>query len=304
MKQNFTVRQGALDGVEAFLKVAQHRNFRRAAAELGVTPSAIGQAVRALEARLGTTLFTRTTRSVGLTEAGEQFLARAKPAFEELVAASAVARDLGQRPSGLLRLSVPRSVVPILLEPLIASFCQAYPEVEVEVAASEKLVDLAAQGFDAGIRMGQLIAADMVAVPMSPPFRFVVVGTPAYFARHGRPERPEDLREHACLRLRRSNGALATWSLKDKEGTIDVAVSGPLIVNDFPTMLGAAAEGVGLAQLPEPIAAGLVKTGKLVHVLEEFAPMTPGVFLYYPSRRQMLPKLRAFIDHLKSRRDP
>src|SRR5690242_13029219 len=185
MKQNFTVRQGALDGVEAFLKVAEHLNFRRAAAELGVTPSAIGQAVRALEERLGTTLFTRTTRSVGLTEAGEQFLARAKPAFEELVAASAVARDLGQRPSGLLRLSVPRSVVPILLEPLIASFCKAYPEVEVEVAASEKLIDLAAQGFDAGIRMGQLIAADMVAVPMSPPFRLIIVGTPAYFARSG-----------------------------------------------------------------------------------------------------------------------
>src|SRR5215467_4714560 len=132
MKQNFTVRQRALEGVEAFLKVAQHRNFRRAAAELGVTPSAIGQTVRALETRLGAALFTRTTRSVGLTEAGELFLSRAKPAFEELVAASAVARDLGQRPTGLLRLSVPRAAVPILLEPLIAWFCQAYPEVEVE----------------------------------------------------------------------------------------------------------------------------------------------------------------------------
>src|ERR1044071_215367 len=130
MKQNFTVRKGALDGVEAFLKVAHHRNFRRAAAQLGVTPSAIGQAVRALEKRLGVTLFTRTTRSVGLTEAGERFLSRAKPAFEELVAASAVARDLGQRPAGLLRLSVPRAVVPFLLEPMIASFCRAYPEVE------------------------------------------------------------------------------------------------------------------------------------------------------------------------------
>jgi len=161
MKQNFTVRQGALDGVEAFLSVAQHRSFRRAAAELGVTPSAISQAVRALEARVGAALFMRTTRSVGLTEAGERFLSRAKPAFEELVAASEVARDLGQRPAGLLRLSVPRAVVPILLEPLIASFCQAYPEVEVEIAASEELVDLVAEGFDAGIRLGQFIAPDM-----------------------------------------------------------------------------------------------------------------------------------------------
>ena len=169
MKQNFTVRQGALDGVEAFLNVAQHRSFRRAAAELGVTPSAISQAVRALEARVGAALFIRTTRSVGLTEAGERFLSRAKPAFEELVAASEAARELGQRPAGLLRLSVPRAVVPILLEPLIASFSHAYPEVEVEIAASEELVDLAAEGFDAGIRLGQFIAADMVAVRLTPP---------------------------------------------------------------------------------------------------------------------------------------
>src|ERR1700722_16395946 len=149
MMQNFTVRQGALDGVEAFLSVAHHRSFRRAAAELGVTPSAISQAVRALEARVGAALFIRTTRSVGLTEAGERFLTRAKPAFAELVAASEVARDLGKRPAGLLRLTAPPSVGPVLLEPLIASFCRAYPEIEVEVAASGELVDIAAGGFDA-----------------------------------------------------------------------------------------------------------------------------------------------------------
>src|SRR5712672_1103834 len=190
MKQNFTVRQGALDGVEAFLSVAQHRSFRRAAAELGVTPSAISQAVRALEARVGAALFIRTTRSVGLTEAGERFLLRAKPAFEELVAASEVARDLGQRPAGLLRLTVPRAVVPHLLEPLVASFCQAYPEVEVEIAASEELIDLAAKEFDAGIRLGPFIAADMVAVRLTKPLRFIIVGSPAYLARGDRPERP------------------------------------------------------------------------------------------------------------------
>jgi len=303
MKQSFTVRQGALDGVEAFLSVAQHRSFRRAAAELGVTPSAISQAVRALESRVGAALFIRTTRSVGLSEAGERFLSRAKPAFEELVAASEVARELGKRPAGLLRLSVPRAVVPILLEPLIASFCQAYPEVEVEIAASEELVDLAAAGFDAGIRLGQFIAADMVAVRLTPPFRFIIVGSPSYLARAGRPERPDDLRHHACLRLRRSNGALALWSLNDSGRAIEIAVSGPLIANDFPTMLGAAVEGVGLAQVPEPIAAESVRAGKLVRVLEPFAPTAPGVFLYYPSQRQIMPKLRAFIDHVKSRSD-
>jgi DNA-binding transcriptional LysR family regulator len=301
MKQNFTVRQGALDGVEAFLSVARHRSFRRAAADLGVTPSAISQAVRVLEERIGAALFVRTTRSVGLTEAGERFLSRAKPAFEELVAASEVARDLGQRPTGLLRLSVPRAVVPLLLEPLLASFCEAYPEVEVEIAASKEVVDLAAEGFDAGIRLGQLVAADMVAVPMTPPFRLIVVGNPDYLAGHGRPRQTDDLRKHACLRWRRSTGALALWTFNDNGQAIEIAVSGPLIASDFPTMLGAAIEGIGLAQLPEPLAAEALKAGKLVEVLEPYAPTLPGVFLCYPGRRQIMPKLRAFIDHVKSR---
>jgi DNA-binding transcriptional LysR family regulator len=303
MKQNFTVRQGALDGVEAFLSVAHHRSFRRAAAELGVTPSAVSQAVRALEERVGAVLFIRTTHSVGLTEAGERFLTRAKPAFEELVAASAVARELGQRPAGLLRLTVPPSVVPILLEPLIASFCQAFPEIEVEVAANEELVDIAAEGFDAGIRLGQFIAADMVAVRLTPSFPLVVVGSPEYLHRRGRPERIDDLRQHACIRMRRSNGSIAPWSFVSGKKPIEAVVSGPLIAHDFPTMLGAAVEDMGLAQVPEPIAAGPVRAGKLVRVLEAFAPMAPGVFLYYPSRHQVMPKLRAFIDHVKSRAD-
>ena len=300
MKQNFTVRQGALDGVEAFLSVARYRSFRRAAAELGVTPSAMSQAVRALEARVGVPLFIRTTRSVGLTEAGDRFLSRAKPAFEELVAAGDVARELGQRPAGRLRLSVPRAVVPILLEAVVASFCEAYPEVEVEIAASEELVDLAAEGFDAGIRLGQFIAADMVAVRLTPPFRLVVVGSAAYLMRRPAPEYPSDLREHACIRLRRSAGAIGLWSLNDNGRAIEIAASGPLIANDVPTMLAAAMEGMGLAQVPEPVAAEPIRAGKLVEVLAPFAPMTPGMFVYYPSRWQMMPKLRAFIDHVKS----
>src|SRR5258705_12395745 len=247
MKQNFTVRQRALDGVEAFLGVALHRSFRKAAAELAVTPSAISQAVRALEARIGAALFMRTTRSVGLTEAGERFLSRAKPAFEELIAASAAARNLGQRPAGLLRLTVPRAVVPVLLEPLIASFCQAYPEVEVEIAASEELVDIAAGGFDAGIRLGQFIAADMVAVRLTPPFPFVVVGSPEYLRRRGRAQRIHELRQPCCLRMRRSNGSIAPWSFVNGNKPIEAIVSGPLIAHDFPTMLGATVENMGLA---------------------------------------------------------
>src|SRR5271170_7848041 len=253
MKQNFTVRQGALDGVEAFLCVARHRNFRKAAAELGVTPSAISQAVRTLETRVGAALFIRTTRSVGLSEAGQRFHSRAKPAFEELVAASEVARDLGQRPAGLLRLTVPRAVVPILLEPLIASFCQAYPEVEVEIAASADLVDIAAAGFDAGIRLGQFIEADMIAVRLTPPFPFVIVGSPEYLRRQRRPERIDDLRQHACLRMRRSNGSIGPWPFVNGNKPVEAIVSGPLIANDMPTVLGAAVQGLGLAQVPDPI---------------------------------------------------
>src|SRR3984957_8270149 len=184
MKQNFTVRLGALDGVETFLSVARHHSFRRAAASLGVTPSAVSQAIRALETRLGAALLLRTTRSVGLTEAGQRFLERAAPAFVELVAAGEAARDLGQRPTGLLRLAAPRAVVPLILEPVIASFCQAYPEIELEIAASHEMVDLAAGGFDAGIRLGQFIEPDMVVVRLTPPFPFVVVGSPDYL--HGR----------------------------------------------------------------------------------------------------------------------
>ena len=301
MKQNFTVRQGALDGVEAFLAVAQHRSFRRAAGELGVTPSAVSQAIRTLEARVGAALFIRTTRSVGLTEAGERFFLRAKPAFEELIAASEAARDLGQRPAGLLRLSVPRAVVPVLLEPLIASFCQAYPEVAVEVAASEELVDLAAEGFDAGIRLGQFIAIDMVAVPLTTPFPSVVVGSPDYLRRRKRPERIDDLRGHACLRMRRANGSIAPWQFVDGNKTVEAIVSGPLIAHDVPTLVGAAIQGLGLAQVPHPLANAAIADGRLQVLLTPFAITLPGVFLYYPDRRQVLPKLRAFIEHVKHR---
>ncbi|MER9128976.1 LysR family transcriptional regulator [Mesorhizobium sp. M0768] len=300
MKQNYTVRHGALEGVEAFLAVARRRNFRRAAADLGVTPSAVSQAVRALEARLGTALFVRTTRSVGLTEPGQRFLDRAGPAFEELVAAGEAARDIGQRPTGLLRLSVPRAIVPLMLEPVLASFCQAYPEIELEIAVSDQMVDLATGGFDAGIRLGQLIAADMVAVRLTPPFSFVVVGSPDYLERYGRPERVDDLRHHACLRLRRSNGAIAPWSFIDGNGAIEAIVSGPLIAHDYSTLVGAAMRGVGLAQTPRPLAEGPIAEGKLQSVLDSVATTTPGVFLYHPGKRQVLPKLRAFIDHLKS----
>ncbi len=303
MKRNFTIRQGALDGVETFLAVAAHRNFRRAAAALGVSPSAVSQAVRSLEARVGAALFARTTRSVGLTEAGQRFLERARPAFEELVAAGEAARDLGRRPTGLLRLSVPRAVVPLILEPMLASFCQAYPEIELEIAASAEMVDLVAGGFDAGIRLGQFIAPDMIVVRLTPPFPFLVVGSPDYLRQRKRPQRLDDLRDHACLRFRRSDGSIAPWRFIDGNKSVEATVSGPLIANDFPTLLGAAVQGLGLAQMPGPLVKAPVAGGRLEALLTPFAATTPGVFLYYPGKRQVLPKLRAFIEHMKSRSD-
>ena len=299
MKQRYTIARGSLDGVEAFLRVAARRSFRQAADDLGITPSAISQTIRSLETRLGVALFARTTRSVGLTEAGERFLERARPAFDEIVAAGDAARGLAERPSGLLRLAVPRAVVPLLLQPVLASFAEACPEVVVEIVASEELVDLARDAFDAGIRLGEFIAADMVAVRLTPSFRYAVVASAAYLDRRGRPEVPEDLRHHACIRLRRSNGAVAPWRVEDDGRPIELVVDGPLVVNDFPTMLGAALGGVGLAQVPEPIAARDVREGRLEEVLGAWASRSPGVFLYHSGRRQVLPKLRAFIDHVR-----
>jgi DNA-binding transcriptional LysR family regulator len=301
MKQNFTVRQGALDGVEAFLKVAEYRSFRRAAAALNVTPSAISQAVRVLEARVGAALLTRTTRSVGLTEAGQRFLERAAPAFDQLVAAGEAARDLGQRPAGLLRLAVPRAVVPLVLEPVISSFCQAYPEIELEIVAGHEMVDLATGGFDAGIRMGQFIAPDMVVVRLTPPFPFLVVGSPDYLRPRQLPERIDDLRNHACLRIRRSNGSVAPWTFVDGGKEVEAIVSGPLIAHDYPTLMGAALNGVGLAQVPGPLTTAPIADGRLRALLTPFAVTTPGVFLYHSGRHQVLPKLRAFIEHVKYR---
>jgi DNA-binding transcriptional LysR family regulator len=304
MKRNFTVRRGALDGIEMFLAVARHRNFRRAASEMGVTPSAAGQAVRALETRLGVALFVRTTRSVGMTEAGERFLAEVEPAYQALAAAGAVASDLGGRPAGLLRLAVPRSVVPLIIRPVLASFALAYPDIELDIAASEEFVDITALGFDAGMRMGQHIANDMISVRLTPPIRMIVVGSPDYLARRGTPLGLEDLQRHACLRLRRSAGGAAPWRFAGKGGPVEVVAQGPLIAGEFLTLLDAAIDGVGLAQMPEPVAVAACKAGALCQVLAGFAPQTPGVFLYYPDRRQVLPKLRAFIDHLKAHLPP
>lgn len=301
MKQNYIIPRNLLDGVEAFLRVADRASFRMAAEDLGVSPSAISQTVRQMEDRIGVPLFIRTTRSVGLTEAGALFHAQAAPAFASLVSAWESARTLGERPAGLLRINMQRAVVPLLIEPIIADFCTQYPDVDVEVIGEDAVVDLAASGHDAGIRLGELLEADMVCVRLSPPFRFVVVGAPSYLDRRGRPQVPADLKAHDCIRQRiHGNGVLLPWSFTDGSRSIDVAVSGRVIVSDNAAVVALAERGLGLAMVSEPLVIEQLEAGRLDIVLDRFAPTSPGLFLHYPGHAQVLPKLRAFIDHVKA----
>jgi DNA-binding transcriptional LysR family regulator len=305
MKQEYTIARNQLDGVEAFLRVAERRSFRAAADDLGLSPSAISQTVRALEARIGVPLLTRTTRSVGLTEAGERFLEQARPAFAGLTAAFEAARSFGERPAGLLRLNVPRAAIPFLLEPVVEGFSAAYPEVEVEICGEDELIDLVERGFDAGIRMGDFLEADMIGIRLTPPFRLVVAGSPDYFARHGRPRVPADLRDHRCIRSRApTTGAIFRWHFDVAGQPVEIAVQGPLIVNDIDVSKAAALRGVGLAFLAEPVIAEALADGRLELVLEDHVAWSPGAYLYYPSRTQMLPKLRAFVDFIREHRPP
>lgn len=299
MKQDLTIPQGALDGIEAFLRVAERRSFSAAAADLGVSPSAISQTVKALEARVGAPLFMRTTRSVGLTQAGEMFLERAAPAYTGLADAYEAARNLGNRPAGRLRINLMRGAVQPLFEPIIAGFCETYPEIELEIYADDALADLSAGGFDAGVRMGEALDADMIAVRLTGSFRFVVAAAPAYLDKYGRPETPEDLRDHRCVRFRLASGGLMPWTFERGNRDFDVAVTGPIIVNDWIAALVAMRAGVAMGMMAEPMATAMVESGALELVLTDHAASTSGLFLYYPGRKQVMPKLRAFIDYVR-----
>ena len=299
MKQDLTIPHGALDGIEAFLRVAERRSFSAAASDLGVSPSAISQTVKALEARIGAPLFMRTTRSVGLTQAGEMFLERAAPAYSGLADAYEAARNLGNRPAGRLRINLMRGAVQPLFEPIIAGFCETYPEIELEIYADDALSDLSAGGFDAGVRMGESLDADVIAVRLTGPFRFVVAGTPAYFEKYGKPETPEDLRNHRCVRFRLASGGLMPWTFEKGNRDFDVAVTGPVIVNDWIAATVAMRSGIAMIMTAEPVAKAMVETGEVELVLTDYASATSGLFLYYPSRKQVMPKLRAFIDYVR-----
>ena len=299
-------RSDGFSGLSEFLSVAKHASFRAAAAELGVTPAAVSQAIRTLEVKTGLVLFQRTTRRVGLTEAGEQLLARVRPAAAEIAGAFAALTDLRERPAGLLRLSVPRVAVPLVIEPVLADFRRAYPDVAVEIDVNDAAVELTTNNLDAGIRIGEQVERDMIAVRLTPDLRWSVLGAPSYFAARGRPRTPEELTQHECIRYRfLTAGSIYRWEFVRGGREFSVDAPGGVTVNDGDLMMMCALKGMGLIYSADLFAARALAAGKLEAVLEEFLPTTPGLFLYFPARTQTQPKLRAFIDMMTAgkRRD-
>jgi DNA-binding transcriptional LysR family regulator len=284
-----------------FLAIAKQRSFRRAAAELGVTPSALSHSLRALETQLGVRLLNRTTRSVSLTEAGERLLARVGPAFRDIDEALDELNVFRDRPSGTLRINAARAATRLHLIPVAARFLAAHPEARIELVSEEALVDVVAAGFDAGVRFGETIAADMVATPFGPKqHAFAVVGTPSFFERHPRPKTPHDLRSLPCVRFRFATGGLYRWEFERAGAELSVEVDGPLTLSDIDLMVDAAMSGVGLAYVFEQAVREQLASGQLVRVLEDWCPPYPGFFLYYPSRQRQPAVLRAFLEFVRA----
>ncbi len=291
------MRLGQLNGLMAFLAVADKRGFSAAARSLGVSPSALSQAVRGLEARMGTPLLVRTTRSVNLTEAGRRLRERVGPALQEALSAVEEVQEGTARVTGTLRLTVPRIAVPIVIEPVLPELLVRHPGLSVEVSVDNRNVDIVTEGYDAGVRLSESIQKDLVAVRVSPAFRFIMVGSPRYLARRGRPKRPKDLLEHECIGFRYdTTGQLYAWELEKGGREYRMAVRGPLVTDDAGLMVAAARWGVGLAYVNEQSAAEDLRAGTLEEVLPDYAPEVPGLFLYFPARAQRLPKLRALVD--------
>ena len=288
-----------LTELDAFASVARHRSFTKAAPECGVSASALSHAMRTLETRLGVRLLNRTTRSVTPTEAGEQLLARLAPALREIGEALDQVNQFRDTPRGSLRLNVPRMAARWLLAPIFARFLAAYPQIRLEVVTDDSLVDIVAQGFDAGIRFGETLARDMIALPMGPPLRLIVVAAPMYAARRGLPRQPLELKLHACIGRRFPSGALYAWEFAKDGEALAVAVDGPLLLDDDELMLRAALDGIGLSYLYEEQAREWIDQGRLLRVLDDWCPPMPGFFLYYPSRRQLPTGLRLFVEMLR-----
>ncbi|KAF1070124.1 MAG: HTH-type transcriptional regulator PgrR [Pseudomonas citronellolis] len=293
------MRGSEFNELRAFALVVEHGSFTRAAAHLGVTPSTLSLTIRNLEERLGVRLLHRTTRSVAVSEAGQRLMLRLGSALVQLEEAVSDARQATGRPSGLLRLNVARVAAVHYLAPLLGSFLHAYPDITVDVVTNDQLIDIVAERFDAGIRLGEKLHRDMIAVRLSGDLEMKVVATPAYLAAAGTPKHPRELAGHRCLAYRRpSDGSLYRWEFTRGAEQLEVAVDGPLVVDEPAMLTRVALDGVGIAYQFAHQVDSFLASGHLVQLLEDWTPAFPGFYIYYPSRRQMAPPLRAFMDHL------
>lgn len=292
-----------LDGMVVFVAVAEAKNFRVAGERLGVSASAVSQALRKLEERMGVALVNRTTRSVSLSEAGERLLGAVRPAIEEVESAVVAVGELGDTPRGNLRLLVGTAADPVLNGPLLADFLAAHPHVTLHLEVSDAVGDLVAEGYDAGIQLGEVIDRDMITVPVTGDIRMTVVGSPAYFARHPKPQRPRDLVDHDCLNWHPAAGVPAyRWEFTERGREIAIAVRARVLSNDSAVNIRLARAGLGLAIAYEEQVREEVARGELVPVLEKYCEPFPGYYLFYPHRRHASPALRALIDYLRESR--
>jgi DNA-binding transcriptional LysR family regulator len=297
------MQRGNLDDLQAFLAVARERSFTRAAAKLGVSQSALSHTLRELEARLGVRLLTRTTRSVAPTEAGERLIQTVGPRLEEIDAELAALSEFREKPSGTIRLTAVDYVVDCILWPKLAKFLRQHPDIKVEIVVDYGLTDIVAHRYDAGIRSGEQVAKDMIAVRVSPDMRMAVVGSPAYLRKRREPHRPQDLIEHDCINLRLpTHGGLYAWEFEKDGRELKVRVDGQLVLNGSIQMLNAALAGFGLAYLPEGLVQPHVARGRLRQVLADWCPPFSGYHLYYPSRRQPSAAFALFVEALRERR--
>lgn len=289
-----------LNKLSAFIVVARERSFTRAAAQLGVSQSALSHTIRGLEEKLGIRLLTRTTRGVSPTEAGERLLANVGPYYEGIEAELAALGELREKPAGTIRISAHDHAASTILWPKLSKLLPGYPELNIEITISYGLIDIVAERYDAGVRLGDQVARDMIAVRIAPDLRMVVVGSPAYFAGRDKPVTPQELIAHNCANLRLPTyGGLYAWEFAKDGQELQVQVQGQMIFNTTPQMLAAALEGYGLAFVPEDLVQRNVAEGSLVQVLDNWCPTIPGYHLYYPSRRQPTPAFTAVVNALR-----
>lgn len=290
-----------LSHLAVFSVVAQHGSFRAAARELGIAPSAVSHSVSVLEARLGVRLLARTTRSVAPTEEGAALLERLRPALSEIDLALEQTVEARDRPAGNLRLNVPRTAAELVLTPRLAAFVTAYPDIRLEIVSEDRFTDVVEAGFDAGVRLGESLQRDMIAVRIGPQLRGALVAAPAYLESRERPRHPRDLAGHRCVRFRFSSGVIYRWEFEKAGEEIVMDVDGPLILGEDRVIVQAALDGAGLAFVFEDYVRQPLADGRLVRLLEDWCPPFDGFFVYYPSRKQMRPALRAFVDFFRWR---